>query len=72
MLDRIAESLFWIGRYTERAENHARLIDVYYHLREESNGTGEIVWRRIVGAIGDPGATKRCTASTASATCSSF
>ncbi|WP_217593122.1 alpha-E domain-containing protein [Cohnella sp. GbtcB17] len=53
MLDRIAESLFWIGRYTERAENHARLIDVYYHLREDEQGPDEQVWRRIVGAIGD-------------------
>lgn len=53
MLDRIAESLFWIGRYTERAENHARLIDVYYHLREDEKGSDEQVWRRIVGAIGD-------------------
>ncbi|MBB6634449.1 alpha-E domain-containing protein [Cohnella thailandensis] len=53
MLDRTAESLFWIGRYTERAENHARLIDVYYHIREDSNGPDEGVWRRITGAIGD-------------------
>jgi uncharacterized alpha-E superfamily protein len=53
MLDRIAESLFWIGRYTERAENHARLLDVYYHLREEGNGEPEAVWRRIAEAIGD-------------------
>ncbi|MEM9739013.1 MAG: alpha-E domain-containing protein [Pseudomonadota bacterium] len=27
MLSRVAESLFWIGRYAERAENIARLID---------------------------------------------
>lgn len=53
MLDRIAESLFWIGRYTERAENHARLLDVYYHLREDGSGESEVVWRRIAEAIGD-------------------
>ncbi|MCC3375136.1 alpha-E domain-containing protein [Cohnella sp. REN36] len=53
MLDRMAESLFWLGRYAERAENHARLIDVYYHLREDADGSDEAVWRRIVGAIGD-------------------
>ncbi len=28
MLSRVAESLFWIGRYIERAENVARLADV--------------------------------------------
>lgn len=53
MLNRIAESLFWIGRYTERGENHARLIDVYYHLRDESGEEKASVWRRIVEAIGD-------------------
>lgn len=53
MLDRTAESLFWIGRYTERAENHARLIDVYYHGREDSGGADAALWKRIVGAIGD-------------------
>lgn len=53
MLDRIAESLFWIGRYTERAENHARLLDVYYHLREDSVGVDETVWQRIARTLGD-------------------
>ncbi|CAN5485726.1 hypothetical protein BH09ACT12_BH09ACT12_24070 [soil metagenome] len=28
MLSRIAESMFWIGRYVERAEDTARLLDV--------------------------------------------
>ncbi len=28
MLSRIAESLFWIGRYTERADGTARIVDV--------------------------------------------
>lgn len=31
MLSRIAENLYWIGRYVERAENTARLLDVNYH-----------------------------------------
>jgi uncharacterized alpha-E superfamily protein len=55
MLDRIAESLFWIGRYTERAENHARLIDVHYHIREDSGGGDSDVWKRMAEAIGDLG-----------------
>ncbi|MGZ6869322.1 MAG: alpha-E domain-containing protein [Frankiaceae bacterium] len=29
MLSRIAESLFWIGRYVERAEDTARLLEVH-------------------------------------------
>jgi uncharacterized alpha-E superfamily protein len=31
VLSRIAESLFWIGRYTERAEGTARILDVQFH-----------------------------------------
>ena len=32
MLSRIAESLFWIGRYVERADNTARLLDVHFNV----------------------------------------
>ncbi len=32
MLSRIAESLFWIGRYVERADGTARILDVYLQL----------------------------------------
>jgi uncharacterized alpha-E superfamily protein len=31
VLSRVAESLFWIGRYVERAEDTARLLDVHFH-----------------------------------------
>jgi uncharacterized alpha-E superfamily protein len=31
VLSRIAESLFWIGRYIERAEDTARILDVNIH-----------------------------------------
>ncbi|MDQ1520028.1 MAG: hypothetical protein QOI55_1101, partial [Actinomycetota bacterium] len=37
MLSRIAESLFWIGRYVERADDTARILDVHVHtLLEDS------------------------------------
>jgi uncharacterized alpha-E superfamily protein len=32
VLSRIAEALYWVGRYTERAEDTARILDVHYHL----------------------------------------
>ena len=32
MLSRVAENLYWISRYVERAENVARLLDVGFHL----------------------------------------
>ncbi|MCM3629198.1 alpha-E domain-containing protein [Paenibacillus glycanilyticus] len=68
MLNRNAEALFWIGRYMERAENHARLIDVHYHLQAEDelgveacgkDGEWSEVpckWTRIVDALGSRGA----------------
>lgn len=31
MLSRVAESLYWIGRYVERAEDISRLLDVHVH-----------------------------------------
>ena len=31
MLSRIAESLFWIGRYVERADDTARILDAFLH-----------------------------------------
>ncbi|HET7399690.1 MAG TPA: alpha-E domain-containing protein [Intrasporangium sp.] len=32
MLSRLAENLFWIGRYVERAEDTTRLLDVHAHV----------------------------------------
>ncbi len=46
MLARHAENLFWIGRYVERAEDSARLLDVTYHglLEAGSERTSAEVW----------------------------
>lgn len=41
MLSRIAESLFWIGRYIERAEDTARILDVQMQLMLEEAGVDE-------------------------------
>lgn len=41
MLSRIAESLFWIGRYVERADNTARLLDVHLNVLLEDPGVDE-------------------------------
>ena len=46
MLSRHAEDLFWVGRYMERAENTARMLDVTYHsaLEAGSDRSAEEVW----------------------------
>jgi uncharacterized alpha-E superfamily protein len=56
MLNRKAETLFWLGRYMERVENHARLIDVNYHMRHELKDpqeSGILVWEKLIQAVGD-------------------
>ena len=42
MLSRIAESLYWLGRYVERAEDTARMLDVHYHLLLEDRWVDEV------------------------------
>jgi uncharacterized alpha-E superfamily protein len=56
VLSRIAESLYWIGRYVERAEGTARLLDVHYHLLVEDRHVDErAVCTALLGAMGvDP------------------
>ncbi|MFE5322403.1 alpha-E domain-containing protein [Paenibacillus sp. NPDC056579] len=53
MLNRNAEALFWVGRYIERAENHARLIDVHYHIQHEGDFDNEAnKWERLIDTLG--------------------
>lgn len=53
MLNRSAEALFWVGRYIERAENHARLIDVHYHIQQDDDFRREgHKWARLIDALG--------------------
>ena len=42
MLSRIAESMFWIGRYVERAEDTARLLQTHLRLLVEDTSSGEV------------------------------
>ena len=54
MLSRTAESLYWIGRYMERAETMARLLEVGYRMAlMPSAGTGyRNEWASLVAAAG--------------------
>jgi uncharacterized alpha-E superfamily protein len=54
MLSRIADSLFWMARYMERAEHTARLLDVNYHmLLEGSLESYRLRWDAIVTISGE-------------------
>lgn len=55
MLSRIAESMFWIGRYVERAEDTARILDVQTQLLvEDSGGDPETTCRNLLSVMGVP------------------
>jgi uncharacterized alpha-E superfamily protein len=57
MLSRIAESLFWIGRLVERAEDVARMLDVSVHLLlEESTVSEADACRTLLAVVGADGA----------------
>ncbi|HEY3545083.1 MAG TPA: alpha-E domain-containing protein [Propionicimonas sp.] len=55
MLSRLAESLFWIGRYVERAEDTARLLAVHTHVvLEGSPSEVELACRTVLSVMGVP------------------
>jgi uncharacterized alpha-E superfamily protein len=55
MLSRVADSLYWMSRYLERAEHMARLIDVDLQLRlDQSPEAGAGRWLRLLEAVQAP------------------
>ncbi|MGH9284992.1 MAG: alpha-E domain-containing protein [Acidimicrobiales bacterium] len=55
MLNRIAEALFWMGRYVERAEDTARILDVHVlHLLEGPSVSEGAACRSLLGVMGVP------------------
>ncbi len=53
MLSRVADSLFWLGRYTERAENYARFIEVNFNLSLDLPPGISEQWQPLLKATGD-------------------
>lgn len=53
MLSRVAESLYWMARYVERAEDVTRLLDVNFHalLDAQVEDRGQ-AWQQIVSLLG--------------------
>jgi uncharacterized alpha-E superfamily protein len=53
VLSRIAESLFWIGRLVERAEDVSRMLDVSVHLLlEDWSGSDAEICRALLAVVG--------------------
>ncbi|HUG10145.1 MAG TPA: alpha-E domain-containing protein, partial [Opitutaceae bacterium] len=57
MLSRVANGLYWMSRYVERAENTARLVDVNLQLmlnfRNLNHDALNGYWKPIVESTGD-------------------
>ena len=51
MLSRVADSLYWMSRYLERAEHTTRLLDVNLNLMlDESSTSSDRRWLRHYGS----------------------
>ena len=50
MLSRTADHLYWMARYTERAENTARMLDVNYQtsLLPQSTAVAQVGWQGML------------------------
>jgi len=54
MLSRVADSLYWMSRYLERAENTVRQLDVTLSLMLDPGGaSAESRWSRLLACLGD-------------------
>lgn len=53
MLSRVAESIYWMNRYIERAENVARFIDANYHMILDLPRGASEQWQPLVATTGD-------------------
>jgi len=55
MLSRVADSLYWMSRYLERAENTVRQLDVTMSLMLDPGGdSAETRWQRLLASLGKP------------------
>ncbi len=55
MLSRVADSLYWMSRYFERADHCARVLEANYNLLlNPSKPSREQRWRRIMSSLGTP------------------
>ena len=52
MLSRVAESLYWMSRYLERAEHTSRLIDVHLNsMLDQAGGDESLRWQRLLRSL---------------------
>ncbi|MCC6990304.1 MAG: alpha-E domain-containing protein, partial [Acidobacteria bacterium] len=55
MLSRVAESLYWMSRYLERAEHTARLVNVNLNLTlDRAPADAARHWGRLLASLPEP------------------
>ena len=53
MLSRVAERVYWMARYLERAENTARMVNAYVHLMLDLPRAIQPGWQRLIDVTGE-------------------
>lgn len=53
MLSRVADSIYWMARYVERAENIARFMDVTLNLILDQPSNQQQQWKPLIDTTGD-------------------
>ncbi len=53
MLSRVAERVYWMARYLERAENTARMVNAYVHLMLDLPKGIQPGWQRLIDVTGE-------------------
>jgi uncharacterized alpha-E superfamily protein len=53
MLSRVANSIYWMGRYLERAENYSRFMDVNFNLMLDLPPQQKAQWEPLIYTTGD-------------------
>ena len=56
MLSRVANSIYWMSRYIERADNVARFIDVNLQMMLDLPSASQEQWQPLVSISGDDAA----------------
>ena len=52
MLSRVAERVYWLGRYLERIENTARLVSVYGNVLLDLPSSAKLRWESLIAITG--------------------
>ncbi|MFZ4984096.1 MAG: alpha-E domain-containing protein [Blastocatellia bacterium] len=61
MLSRVADALYWMSRYVERAEDITRILTVNFHsLLDAPVETAESAWQPIIAITGDEERYRQC------------